>query len=193
MDETAIVALVTGVATIVASMAGAFWSLLAERTRLRHATGQQRLEREYADTRELRLAFADAQSAVLRLGLAVGISINMREDRNARLDGEDLPDQFRQARAEYLSAKVAIERLWHLCPLGSHTKTAELSDAVTEAFSHARSLSSPTVPAEHVERILQNALRALGDEVFPPAPQAATVSKREDHAPDRRLSAAKGP
>ncbi|MEU7740688.1 hypothetical protein [Nonomuraea sp. NPDC049158] len=164
-------ALITGSSAVLAALSGAAWSVVTERTRARHARVAARelraAEREDASARELRTAFADAQTAVLQLGLTVGISLDMRSSRNARLDGEDLPAQLRLVRTEYLAAKVAIERLWPLCPPERHRKIKELSDAASEAFSYARSVGSPMAAAEKVEVDLQESLRALSDDIFP--------------------------
>lgn len=180
MPDTALVALITGASAVLAALSGAGWAMVTERLKAKQATRaaaeQRRADREDARAETLRTAFADAQSAVLRFGLTVSISLDMRTDRDARLDGEDLPGQFRQARVEYLAAAVAVERLWPLCPEGARERLEQLSAAVTRAFGHARSVSSPVVAGEEVEVALQRALRALSAEVFPPAPPPSELA-----------------
>jgi hypothetical protein len=174
MPPTALVALITGAAAVVAALSGAGWTMLTERLKARHAAKAAEVQRlatlEETQAETLRTAFTNAQSAVLRFGLTVSISLDMRSDRNARLDGEDLPGQIRQARVEYLAATDAVERLWPLCPVYARERIEQLSTGVTQAFSYARSVSSPTVPGEQVEEALRRRLRALSEEVFPPAP-----------------------
>ncbi|GAA1013064.1 hypothetical protein Aple_016280 [Acrocarpospora pleiomorpha] len=174
MPETALVALITGGSAVLAALSGAGWSVVTERSKAKHArlaaAAQRDADRQDVRAAELRQAFADAQSAVLKLGLAVSVSLDMRASSNARLDGEDLPGQLRQARIDYHGAKAAIERLWPLCPSDCQEKIRELSNAATGAFSYARSVAGPTEVPEKVEAALEESLRALSDDIFPQVP-----------------------
>jgi hypothetical protein len=169
--DTALVALITGGSAVLAAFTGAGWAMVTEKIKAKHAKlvadEQREAERRQARERELRDAFFEAQAAVLDLGLAVGISLDMRADSNARLDGEDLPTQMRSVREKYLAATVSIGRLRAVCDPSCHDKLQALTHEVHKAFGYARTISQQRVKGEEVERVLEEHLNALSDGLAP--------------------------
>ncbi|SEH01229.1 hypothetical protein SAMN05444920_119159 [Nonomuraea solani] len=170
MSDIALVALITGSATFLAALCGASWTTITERVKARHARlaaeEQRRADALKARETALRAALAEVQSAVLKLGITLGIVLDMRLNGHARLDGEDLPTQIRQARTEYWAAKTAIRQLQPLCPPKAAERLEELSLAASHAFGYARSVAGPTASSEKVESDLESSLRALSDSLF---------------------------
>ncbi|MEV0390430.1 hypothetical protein [Nonomuraea sp. NPDC050643] len=170
MPDIALVALITGGSTFLAALCGASWTTITERAKARQArlaaAEQRRAEWFEARDAALRAALAEAHAAVLKLGITLGIMLDMRLSGHARLDGEDLPTQIRQARTEYWAAKTAIRQLQPLCPAVAVERLEELSRAVSQAFEYARSVAGPTVSSEKVEADLESSLCALTGELF---------------------------
>lgn len=183
MQETALVALFTGGSTAMASVMTAVCAIVNERLRARRQFTQElqarAMDQDESRKRTLRQSFQDTQAAVLHLGVTVRISLNIRTDGYARLDGTDLPEQLRQVREDYLAALVATETLWALAE-GTTARTAidELRFAVTTAFDHARSAASPIADPAGIDKDLLTHLRAVGEAFFgePSPPDPARTS-----------------
>jgi hypothetical protein len=177
VNETALVALFTGLTTAMASLVTAACGIVGERLRAERQYLRELetrvMDQDEAREQALRRAFQDTQVAVLHLGVTVRIALNVRTDKYARLDGEDLPGQLRQVREDYLSALVATETIWGLVDDGAARDAVDqLRAAVIAAFEHSRSAGSRTADPAEIDGELVSCLRAVSGAVFgePDAP-----------------------
>lgn len=176
MTEAAQVALITGSATafgaLLAGCAAGLVEFLRGRGELRRLRVTYTADRITAREQELRQAFADAQAAMLKLALAVRVFIDLRQDGTARFSGQplgdQLGDQLRQAREEYLAAGVAVEALWTVTHDASARREIDtLRSAAADAYRCLRAPDVSGADSGQVEQQIVDALRALSLALFP--------------------------